>query len=68
MGGTRGDKTVLRALGLGGLYGGGAEGMVDVKDGKILRVRPFRFDWKYDRSKVRGWKFEKDGKKLEAAW
>jgi trimethylamine-N-oxide reductase (cytochrome c) len=68
MGGTRGDKTVLRALGLGGLYGGGAEGMIDVKDGKILRVRPFRFDWKYDRSKVRGWKFEKDGKKLEAAW
>ena len=39
---TRGDKTVLRALGLGGYYGGGAQGMVDVKDGKILRVRPFR--------------------------
>ena len=68
MGGTRGDKTVLRALGLGGLYGGGAEGMIDVKDGKILRVRPFRFDWKYDRSKVRGWKFEKNGKTLESAW
>jgi trimethylamine-N-oxide reductase (cytochrome c) len=48
MGGTRGDKTVLRSLGLGGLYGGGAEGMVDVKNGKILRVRPFHFDWKYD--------------------
>ena len=46
---TRGDKTVLRALGLGGYYGGGAQGMVDVKDGKILRVRPFHFDWKYDR-------------------
>ena len=29
MGGTRGDKTVLRALGLGGLYGGGAEGYTD---------------------------------------
>jgi anaerobic selenocysteine-containing dehydrogenase len=68
MAGTKGDKTVLRALGLGGLYGGGAEGMIDVKDGKILRVRPFRFDWKYERSKVRGWKFEKDGKKLEASW
>ena len=37
------DKTVLRSLGLGGYFGGGAEGMVDVKDGKIVRVRPMRY-------------------------
>jgi trimethylamine-N-oxide reductase (cytochrome c) len=42
--------------------------MVDVKDGKILRVRPFRFDWKYDRSEVRTWKMEKNGKTLEPRW
>ena len=30
------DKTVLRSLGLGGYFGGGAEGMVDVKNGKIV--------------------------------
>ena len=65
MTGTRGDKTVTRSLSLGGLYGGTATGMVDVKDGKILRVRPFRFDWKYDRSEVRTWKMEKNGKTLE---
>lgn len=65
---TRGDKTVFRALGLGGFYGGGAEGMVDVKDGKILRVRPFRFDDKYERKNIRTWKFEKDGKVLEPTW
>ena len=65
---TRGDKTVLRSLSLGGFYGGGAEGMVDVKDGKILRVRPFRFDWKYDRNQVRTWKLEKNGKTLEPTW
>ena len=68
MGGTRGDKTVLRSLGLGGLYGGGAEGMVDVKNGKILRVRPFHFDWKYDRDQIRTWKFEVQGKTLEPSW
>lgn len=68
MGNTRGDKTVLRSLGLGGLYGGGAEGMVDVKDGKILRVRPFRFDWKYDRANVRTWKLQRNGKTLEPNW
>ena len=65
---TKGDKTVLRSLSLGGLYGGTAQGMVDVKDGKILRVRPFRFDWKYDRSEVRTWKMEKNGKTLEPRW
>lgn len=64
---TRG-KTVLKALGLGGYLGGGAEGMVDVKDGKILRIRPFRYDWKYKREEVNTWKFEKDGKSLEASW
>ncbi len=42
--------------------------MVDVKDGKILRVRPFHFDWKYDREKVRTWKLEKNGKVLEPTW
>jgi trimethylamine-N-oxide reductase (cytochrome c) len=65
---TRGDKTVLRSLGLGGFYGGGAQGMVDVKDGKILRVRPFHFDWKYDREKIRTWKLGKNGKTLEPNW
>jgi trimethylamine-N-oxide reductase (cytochrome c) len=62
------DKTVIRALGLGGYFGGGSEGMVDVKDGKIVRVRPFRYDWKYKREDVKTWKFEKDGKTLEASW
>jgi len=42
--------------------------MVDVKDGKILRVRPFRYDWKWDRSEVRTWKMEKNGKTLEPRW
>jgi trimethylamine-N-oxide reductase (cytochrome c) len=42
--------------------------MVDVKDGKIVRVRPFRYDWKYKREDVKTWKFQKDGKTLEAAW
>jgi len=68
MAGTKGDKTVLRSLGLGGFFGGGAEGMIDVKDGKILRVRPFHYDWKYEKSGVRTWKFAKNGKTLEPLW
>jgi len=65
---TKGDKTVLRSLGLGGMFGGGAQGMVDVRNGRILRVRPFHFDWKYDRSKIRTWKLEKNGKTFEPTW
>jgi len=53
------DKTVLRSLGLGGYFGGGAEGMVDVKNGKIVRVRPMRYGWKYDKKEVRQWKMER---------
>ncbi|MFW2365953.1 MAG: molybdopterin-dependent oxidoreductase [Desulforhopalus sp.] len=62
------DKTVLRSLGLGGYFGGGAEGMVDVKNGKIVRVRPMRYGWKYDKSEVRQWKMERDGKTIEPTW
>ena len=44
----RPDKTVLKSTALGGMHGGGAPVFVDVKDGKIVRVRPFHYDWKYD--------------------
>ena len=38
------DKTVVRALALGGLLGGCDPACVDVKDGRIVRVRPMHFD------------------------
>ena len=62
------DKTVLRALGLGGYFGGGAEGMVDVKDGRIVRVRPMQYGWKYKKEEVRQWKIERNGKTIEPTW
>ena len=59
------DKTVVRALSQGGLLGGTGEVMVDVKDGKIVRIRPFDFDWKYDGESFRPWKLERNGETLE---
>ena len=59
------DKTVIKALSQGGLLGGTGEVMVDVKDGKILRIRPFHFDWKYDGSTFRPWKIQRNGAVLE---
>ncbi|MFC1901428.1 molybdopterin-dependent oxidoreductase [Chloroflexota bacterium] len=59
------DKTVIKALGLsGGIYGG-APCEVDVKNGRIIRVRPFHYDSKYDKKQFNPWKFEKNGKTLE---
>jgi trimethylamine-N-oxide reductase (cytochrome c) len=59
------DKTVIKALSQGGLLGGTGEVMVDVKDGKILRIRPFQYDWKYDGESFRPWKLERNGHTLE---
>jgi len=59
------DRTVLKSTALGGMHGGGAPVFVDVKDGKIVRVRPFHYDWKYDMKSFNPWKFERNGVKLE---
>jgi anaerobic selenocysteine-containing dehydrogenase len=59
------DKTVLKSTALGGMLGGGAPAMVDVKDGKIVRVRPFHYDWKYDMKDFNPWKFTRNGVTLE---
>ncbi|MCJ7694014.1 MAG: hypothetical protein MUO40_01170 [Anaerolineaceae bacterium] len=46
---TVGEKTVIRSLGLAGVQGGGAPCAVDVRDGKVIRVRPLHYDWRYDK-------------------
>jgi anaerobic selenocysteine-containing dehydrogenase len=62
------ERTVLRTIGLSGTVNGGAEGAVDVKDGKILRIRPLHYDWKYNRKALNPWKFQRNGKTLEPNW
>jgi molybdopterin guanine dinucleotide-containing S/N-oxide reductase-like protein len=59
------DKTVFKSLALGGLLGGGGECVVDVKDGKAVRVRPMHYDWKYDPKNFNAWKMTRNGKTLE---
>ena len=41
------DGTFIKALGLAGM--GGVPCAVDVKDGKVVRIRPLHFEWKWDR-------------------
>jgi trimethylamine-N-oxide reductase (cytochrome c) len=42
--------------------------MIDVKDGKIIRIRPFHYDWKYDRKDVKTWKYQRNGKTFVSNW
>ena len=62
------EKTVLRTIGLSGTINGGAEGAVDVRGGKIVRIRPLHYDWKFNKKDLNPWKFEKNGKTLEPNW
>jgi len=59
------EKTVCKSLSLCGVDGGGAPCAVDVKDGKIVRVRPLHYDSQYTREEMNPWKFKRNGKILE---
>jgi molybdopterin guanine dinucleotide-containing S/N-oxide reductase-like protein len=58
------EKTAVKGLSFNGVTEDGNTVQVDVKDGKIVRIRPFHFDWKYD---VKPWKMEARGKVFEAS-
>ena len=59
-----GERTVVKGLSFNGVTQDGNTVQVDVKDGKIVRIRPFHFDWKYDR---KPWRMEARGKVFEAS-
>jgi hypothetical protein len=45
---TGADKTVIKALGLSGGIFGACPSAVDVKDGRVVRIRPLHWDSEYD--------------------
>jgi len=59
------DRTVLKALALGGLDRGGGPCAVDVRGRRIVRIRPLHYDWKYKKEDIGSWKFERNGRVLE---
>jgi molybdopterin guanine dinucleotide-containing S/N-oxide reductase-like protein len=59
------EKTVIKALGLSGGIFGAVPCAVDVSNGKIVRIRPLHFDWKYDSRNFNSWKIEKNGQVFE---
>lgn len=60
------DKTVIHNLGLEACGGGANIVAADVKDGKLVRIRPVHFDEHYTKEELNYWKLEnRDGIVLE---
>jgi molybdopterin guanine dinucleotide-containing S/N-oxide reductase-like protein len=56
------EKTVIKAVHLGGGPMEGEPCCVDVKNGRIVRIRPLHYDDKYTKEEVGLWKLEARGK------
>jgi len=55
-------KSFVKVLSLCGFSIGGDIVRVDVEDGRIVRIRPLRYDWKYKPEEVPVWQIEARGK------
>ena len=58
------QKTIVKGLSFGGVTEDSNTVQVDVKDGKIIRIRPFHFNWRYDRE---SWEIEARGQVFKAS-
>ena len=59
------DKTVFKSFGQCSFAGNSEPSMVDVKNGKILRIRPIHYDKYYAKKDLNFWKISKNGKTFE---
>ncbi len=60
------EKTCIKGTGLCGFGDNSNVAAIDVKDGKIVRIRPLHFDWRYKPEEFQPWKLEARGKVFEA--
>jgi len=61
----REERTLIRDISFCGVYNGANASAVDVKDGKIIRIRPLHYDWKYDPEHYSPWIMTARGKTFE---
>ena len=61
-----GEKSVIKGLSFisSPSSGDANTSVVDVKDGRVLRVRPLHYDWQYDREGFNAWRMEAHGRGL----
>ncbi len=59
------DKTVFKSMGFCGVGDGANIANVDVKDGKVVRIRPVHYDEYYTKDELNYWTIEARGSKFE---
>jgi len=47
------EQSIVKGLGLNDFASNGNPSVIDVKDGKLVRIRPLHFDWKYDKKSLK---------------
>jgi len=60
------EKTHIVGLGFISQGADGNATVADVKDGKIIRLRPLHYDWKYKPEAYGPWEFTARGKTFKA--
>ena len=60
-----GERTMVKDISWCGVAYGCGSSCVDVKDGKITRIRPLNYEMNYDRKDFNAWKMEARGKTFE---
>ncbi len=63
--GKGGERTIVRDISWCGVFNGANACMVDVKDGKMLRIRPARYYEQYTKEEVKPWVMHARGKTFE---
>ena len=61
----RDEKSFVKGLSLIDFGVDGNSSVVDVKNGKIVRIRPLHYDWQYDKKEINLWKMEARGQVFE---
>ena len=59
------EKSYLKGLGFCSVSADANSSVVDVKNGKIIRIRPLHYDWKYKPQEFNPWKIKARGKVFE---
>jgi anaerobic selenocysteine-containing dehydrogenase len=59
------ETSTIIGVGLAGGGPGGSASVADIKNGKIVRLRPLHYDWKYDKEQFNPWQLEARGKTFE---
>jgi anaerobic selenocysteine-containing dehydrogenase len=62
---SRNEKSLIKGMSLADFGINGIASQVDVRDGKIVRIRPLRYDWKYNKESFNPWKMEAHGTVFE---